>query len=268
MNIKDRITLDVDEVGVARVTLTRANKHNALDFAMFMAIRQCQKWLNKNRSVRVVVLQGEGEDFCTGLDTKSVMNSPSQAIRLLFKYWPSKANLAQQACIGWRQLSVPVIAVIHGRCWGGGLQVALGADIRLVTENASLSIMESHWGLIPDMGGNKLLSELMPIDQAKYLAMTAQSIDAKQAILHGLATAELSQDRHELNTLISTLLKRSPDVLAGVKGLYNHNWHKSLGNMLGAETVKQIRILMSPNQKIAQRRAQGQEAAFHSRKIK
>ncbi|MFC1796720.1 crotonase/enoyl-CoA hydratase family protein [Pseudomonadota bacterium] len=158
---------------VAHIRLNRAEKHNALNMEMFEAIAKAQKQVAKNRKLRAIILSGEGVDFCTGLDVKSVMKNRSDMLRLLWKWLPWQSNLAQRVSTGWRKIPVPVIAAVHGRCWGGGLQIALGADFRIVQPETSLSIMEGKWGLIPDMGGTLALRELMPRDQAMRLAMTA-----------------------------------------------------------------------------------------------
>ncbi|MCW8869757.1 MAG: crotonase/enoyl-CoA hydratase family protein, partial [Proteobacteria bacterium] len=158
---------------VAYVNLARPDKRNALDMAMFEEIDAIIQRLLKNRSLRAVILTGQGEDFCSGLDVKSVMASPKNPLRLLFKWLPWRSNLAQRVSTGWRRLPVPVIAAIQGRCWGGGLQIVLGADFRIATPDASFSIMEGRWGLIPDMGGSLTLREHCRADVAKELTMTA-----------------------------------------------------------------------------------------------
>ena len=154
--IKLRVNLKVTD-GIAYVNLNRAEKCNALDIDMFVAIKKIIKSLKVDRSVRAVIVTGNGEDFCSGLDIKSVMSSTKTPLSLLFKWFPWHANLAQYVSVGWKDIPVPVIMVIKGRCWGGGLQIALGADFRISTPDASFSIMESRWGLIPDMGGTLAL---------------------------------------------------------------------------------------------------------------
>ena len=164
-------------------------------------------------------------------------------VKLLWKWLPWRSNLAQQVSVGWRELAVPVFAAIHGRCWGGGLQIALGADFRIVEPGASLSIMEGKWGLIPDMGGTLSLRELMARDQAMWLAMSAEEFSAQRALELGLVTA-LAQDPVSTALDMATkLLERSPAAVAGVKRLYRHSWTGSAGAALARETACQIRIL-------------------------
>ena len=140
--------------------LNRPEKHNAINMEMFIAIDSTIKQLARDKTVRAVIVSGNGDNFCSGIDIKSVLTNPKHAIRLLWKWLPGNANLAQRVSVGWRMLDVPVIMAISGHCWGGGMQIALGGDFRIATPNASLAVMEAHWGLIPDMGGTLALQEL------------------------------------------------------------------------------------------------------------
>ena len=247
---------------IANLRLNRAEKHNALDLSMFEAIAKAQKQLAKRRDLRAVILSGEGVDFCTGLDVKALMKSRNGMLKLLWKWLPWQANLAQVVSTGWRNLSVPVIAAVHGRCWGGGLQIALGADFRIVHPEASLSIMEGQWGLIPDMGGTLALRELMSRDQAMRLAMTATRVTGTEANELGLATLLDAQPLDAANSLALELLERSPDAVAAAKRLYRKSWSGRPGTALARETLYQIRVLSSPNQRIAVRRQLGTDIEF------
>jgi enoyl-CoA hydratase/carnithine racemase len=257
MNIGNRISLNVEK-HIATVQLSRPEKHNALDLKMFQAIAGMQHKLAGARGLRAVILTGAGVDFCTGLDIKSLMKDRSGMRKLLWKWLPWRANLAQQVAVGWRRLPVPVFAAIHGRCWGGGMQIALGTDFRIVEPSASLSIMEGKWGLIPDMGGTLALRELTSRDQAMRLAMSAAEFSADQALDLGLAT-ELSEDSAARATEIAQqFTERSPDAVAAVKRLYRKSWSGGTGMALARETAYQLRILSGGNQKIAVRRQLGE----------
>jgi len=228
---------------VAHVQLNRPDKHNALDFAMFTAIDRVQKSLKRERAVRAVVLSGSGVDFCTGLDVKSAMHDRVGMVRLLWKWLPWRANLAQRVATGWRELRMPVVVALHGRCWGGGLQIALGGDFRIAKPDASLSIMESKWGLIPDMAGTLALRELLGRDQAMKLAMTAEEISGERALELGLVT-ELSEDPlTAARAFAAELADRPEDAVAGVKRLYRKSWTGSAGAALARESAYQVRIL-------------------------
>ncbi len=256
-----RVLISINEQ-VAEVRLNRAAKHNALDIDMFTAIASAQKQLAKDRSLRAVIVSGEGEDFSSGLDVKSLMKDRLGTLKLLWKWLPWRANLAQIVSVGWRRLPVPVIAAIHGRCWGGGLQIALGADFRMVSPDASLSIMEGRWGLIPDMGGTLALRELMTRDQAMKLAMTANILTGAQAAKFGLVT-ELSEEPLQVaRDLAHQMRDRSPDAVAAVKRLYRKSWAAGSGRTLARETAYQIRIFSGANQGIAVKRQLGEDRAY------
>lgn len=247
---QQRITLEIDN-NIAIVRLNRADKHNAIDMAMFQALDQVSKKLRKNKAIRAVFLCGNGEDFCSGLDVKSVLNEKSNILKLLFKFIPGSSNLAQRVSTNWRKIPVPVIAIIQGRCWGGGLQIALGADFRITTPDASFSIMEAKWGLIPDMGANLALRELVNIDVAKQLAMTGQVIDAEQALGYGLISQVAEAPYQAAQQFIKPFTERSPDAVAAVKKLYNNNWHKKSWHMLAKESWYQIKVILGKNQRRA-----------------
>ncbi len=241
-----RVTIEISN-NIAHVKLNRADKLNALDMAMFIAIRNTIKSLKKNRDIRAVIVSGSGDDFCSGLDVKSIMKSPMSMIKLLFKALPWRANLAQVVSTGWQEIPVPVICAIHGRCWGGGLQIALGADFRFATADSSLSIMEGKWGLIPDMGGTVALRDLIAIDQAKKLAMTAETFTGEQALALNLVTTVTATPLADAQAFAQSLIKKSPDALAANKKLYNNSWNDSKGWALFRESYYQIRILMGKN---------------------
>ena len=242
MQIDHRILLTV-ESRIARVQLNRPEKHNALDLEMFSAIAETQKKLARESDLRAVVLSGSGIDFCTGLDVKSMMKNRIGMFKLLWKWLPWRANLAQQVSVGWRNLSVPVFCAIHGRCWGGGLQIAMGTDFRITEPGASLSIMEGKWGLIPDMGGTLALRELMARDHAMWLAMTADEISAQRALELGLVTNLAKNPVDTALDMAMQLVERSPDAVAAVKRLYRKSWSGSPGAALARETGYQMRIL-------------------------
>ncbi len=266
MKIRNRISLTLENQ-VAQVQMDRPEKRNALDMEMFRAIAEVQGKLARERGLRAVILSGSGVDFCSGLDVRALMKDRAGMIRLLWKWFPWRANLAQQVSVGWRTLPVPVFAAVQGRCWGGGLQIALGADFRFVHPAASLSIMEGRWGLIPDMGGTLALRELMERDQAMWLAMSAEEFSGTRAKELGLATA-LAED--PLGTALEAarqLLERSPDTVAAIKRLYRKSWTGGSGAVLARESWYQVRILRGSNQRIAVHRQTGKDTAWqHAKK--
>jgi len=255
---------------IATVTLNRADKHNALDMEMFYAIDSAIKNLKNNKDVRAIILHGAGEDFCSGLDVKAIMRSPKNSLKLLFKWLPNHANLAQRVSSAWQTLPVPVIAAIQGRCWGGGLQIALGADIRIATQNSNWSIMENRWGLIPDMGGTLAFKTLMRQDIALELAMSAQQISGEQAQEYGLVTHLEDKPLLAAKKLAKELIENSPDANAAIKKLLRNSWWSSSAMTLLRESFYQIKVLMNKNQRIAVQRqlSKDNKKAFLPRKFK
>ena len=235
---------------IAHVRLARPEKHNALDMAMFKAIVKTIKTLKKDRSIRAVIISGLGPDFCTGLDVKSIMKSAKSPLKLLFKFNPWSANLAQKVSTDWQKIAAPVIVAIHGRCWGGGLQIALGADFRIATPDASLSILEGRWGLIPDMGGTLALRELCRMDVAKELAMTAKFINGNESLDAGLVTHVSEDPLAKAQTLANEICLQSPDTVGAVKKLYNKSWFGSSAAVLMRESFYQLKIILGKNSKI------------------
>ena len=243
---EQRVSVEITD-NIAHVKLNRADKLNSLDMPMFIAIRKTIKSLRKNREIRAVIVSGNGDDFCSGLDVKSIMKSQKNMIKLLFKALPWRANLAQIVSTGWQDIPVPVICAIHGRCWGGGLQIALGADFRFATPDSSLSILEGKWGLIPDMGGTIALRDVIAIDQAKKLAMTAEMFSGEQALALNLVTEVTPTPLADAQAFALSLLPLSPDAIAANKRLYNKSWQSSKGWALFRESYYQLKILMGKN---------------------
>jgi enoyl-CoA hydratase/carnithine racemase len=265
----DNTVLLTIENQIAYVTLNREEKHNALNMSMFYQIDSVIKQLRKNRDIRAVIVQGKGCDFCSGLDIKSVMKSPLNIFKLLFKWLPGQSNLAQRVSTGWRTIPVPVIMVLHGRVLGGGLQIALGGDFRFVQTNSTLSIMEAKWGLIPDMGGTLALKEHLPVDQAKLLAMTGKELSANEALEYKLITSVSDTPLEQALALAEELSQQSPDAIAGVKKLYNKAWWHSARFALAKESYYQIKVMLSKNQAIKsyyQTHEPSQGKGFKSRK--
>ncbi|MFE8070921.1 crotonase/enoyl-CoA hydratase family protein [Marinobacteraceae bacterium S3BR75-40.1] len=246
----ERVLLEIED-GIATVTLNRPDKYNGLDMPMFDAIAKTARQLQKDRDVRVVILKGAGEAFCSGLDVKTVSRNPLNFARLLMKPGRKIANLAQEMGYLWREVPAPVIAVTHGYCFGGGLQIALGADFRYTTPDCEFSIMESKWGLIPDMSLMTTLPGLMAMDQAKRLAMTAERVDGHKARELGLVTEVTEDPEAAARAFAEELKARSPDAIAGIKLLFNRAWKADDKTALDWETKLQQKIIARWNQRAA-----------------
>lgn len=238
------------ENNIAFVKLNRPEKHNAMNMRMFEEINKVITAIKQDCTIRAVIVSGEGEDFCSGIDVKSMFSNKRYALKLLFKWLPWQSNMAQRVSTGWKQLPVPVIFALHGRCWGAGLQIALSADFRYAAPSASLSIMEAKWGLIPDMGGTLGLKELLPIDKAKELAMTAKEISGLEALEINLVTKVCDKPQEEAFNFATQLTTQSPDAIAGCKKLYNNSWWSGDGKALARETWYQLKVFLSQNYRI------------------
>jgi len=239
------------EGGVADVRLNRPEKMNALDAAMFEGIAETGKALANDRSLRAVVLSGEGRAFCAGLDFASFMamagrDRPTR--NLLDRADGGAANYAQQAAWAWAELPVPVIAAVHGVAFGGGLQIALGADIRYVTPDAQLSVMEIKWGLIPDMSGTQTLRRLVRLDVAKELTFTGRIVSGTEAVALGLATHVSSNPLQEALELAREIAGKSPNAIRVGKQLLNRAGVISVEEGLRLEESLQLGLIGKPNQ--------------------
>lgn len=245
---------------VAYATMIRADKHNALDWDMFCGLVAAARSLRKDRLLRAVILQGEGASFCSGLDVPSFAKQPLKGLRIFLKYGIFTTNLAQEVAWAWRKLAVPVIAVVHGRCYGAGMQLALGADFRYAKPDAELSIMEVKWGLVPDMSGTVTLRELLPMDVAKELTMTGRILSGTQAKELGLVTHVVDDPLAAAEQFVAELKTRSPDAIAGAKALFHRSWNASVRGAFNHESWIQLRMFLSRNQRAAARANFAKEA--------
>jgi len=252
--MEDRVSISIAD-GVADVRLVRADKMNALDAAMFEALVAATERLAGEKGVRAVVLSGEGRAFCAGLDMgrfAAMKEHGGNGIaggeaRDLTARTHGKANFPQQAVWGWRQLPVPVIAAIHGVAFGGGFQLALGADIRLLAPDTRMSIMEIKWGLVPDMAGTPILAGLVRDDILRELTYTGRIFSAQEALGYGLATRVCDDPRAAALELAREIAGKSPDAIRAAKRLLN-NLSVDPGPALLAESVEQQKLMGAPNQ--------------------
>lgn len=250
--MEDRISIDISG-GVADVRLVRSDKMNALDDKMFEALIDATKALNANKSVRCVVLSGEGRAFCAGLDMgnfgKMADGAGSGVSRgRLEERTHGIANRPQQAVWGWRQLRVPVIAAIHGVALGGGLQVMLGSDIRIIHPETKLSILEVKWGLVPDMSSTAIMRHIVREDIIRELTYTGRMFSGTEAKEYGFAT-HLSETPHEDAMKLATeIASKSPDSVQTAKRLYNELPDKSDAEALLGESIAQDGLIGSKNQ--------------------
>jgi enoyl-CoA hydratase/carnithine racemase len=251
MMAERRVTLEITD-GVADVRLARPDKRNALDVAMFAALVAAGEQLKSEPGVRAVVLSGEGPDFCAGLDFGS-FQAMRDGERLSLQAdlppgdGPARAT-GQRAAFVWTEVPVPVIAAVTGNALGGGLQIALGADIRIVAPDAKLSVLEIRWGLIPDMTGSQLLPELVGRDVAKELTFSGRMVSGTEAVALGLATRVDPDPRQAALELARSVAGRSPHAIRAAKRLLDLAGRVDLETGFAAEQKEIGDLIGSPNQ--------------------
>ena len=253
---EDRVSITITD-GIADVRMTRADKRNALDNAMFAALAAAGERLKTEPGVRVVVLSGEGSSFCAGLDFATMSALAGGGERAADR--PAEGNpgemkdgrithLGQQVCWVWQEVPVPVIAAVHGHALGGGIQIALGADIRIVHPDTQMSVREIHWGLVPDMTGTMMLSQLVRADVAKELVLTARVFDGREAHQLGLVTKLSDNPYDDAMAMSREIAGRSPDAVRAGKALLNGLLNQGAAEQFAAERQHIGSLIGRPNQ--------------------
>jgi enoyl-CoA hydratase/carnithine racemase len=245
--VGERVRVDVRD-HVATVTLSRPDKHNALDQAMFEAIVAAAEQVATTPGVRAVVLHGAGPSFCSGLDLGSLMSAEDGLAGVVEELGGEVPNRFQRVAYDWIALPVPVVAAVHGNCLGGGLQIALAADIRIATPDARLSVMEVKWGLVPDMSLTQTLPRLVGIDVAKELTFTGRVFGGEEALALGVVTRVTGDPLAAAQELAAEIAGRSPDAVRGAKRLLDQAWNRPPAEGLALEAEIQRGLIGSPNQ--------------------
>ncbi len=243
----DSILVDVDE-HIATVTLNRPEKLNAADMSVFAGMIEAGEALAERDDVRAIVLQGAGRSFCTGIDVQSLMadgNFMTKAFEVTDK---SPANFAQRAAFVWQEVPQPVIAAVHGQCFGGGLQFAMAADIRIGAPDVDMRVLEIKWGLIPDMSLTQTALHCVPIDVLKELTFTGRSVSGEEALRLGLLTQVHSDPKASAYELAHTIAGKNPDAIRRAKQLFNEGWRSNLDASLQLEATLQQQVIGKPNQ--------------------
>jgi enoyl-CoA hydratase/carnithine racemase len=253
--MSDRVKVSIDG-GVADVRFNRPEKMNALDREMFEAVAEAGEHLKHEPSVRAVVLSGEGRGFCAGLDVGSFQGlagddgaSGDAPVRDITEVDEGRiTHLGQQAVYVWQELEVPVIAAVHGVALGGGIQIALGADIRYVAPDARLAVLEIRFGIIPDMTGTWMLPKVVGLDVAKELTFTGRMVDGEEAVRIGLATKVTATPYEDALELARTIAAKSPQAIRGAKKLLNQSGSVDVARQFRDERSTIGSLLGSPNQ--------------------
>ncbi|CAN5490126.1 crotonase/enoyl-CoA hydratase family protein [soil metagenome] len=259
----ERVRIETGD-GVASVRLTRGDKHNGLDWTMFESLNAALDDLEAaGEDVRAVVLSGEGPSFCAGLDFKSFMSNEGGGDLLgqgFAAASDSPANFAQRVAYGWRELEVPVVAALQGNCLGGGLQIALGADIRIAAPGTRMSVMEIRYGLIPDMSLSRTLPRLVRDDVARELTYTGRVVEVDEALALGLVTRIADDPLAAANELAAQIASASPSAIRSAKRLWTESWHASAADGLALEEELQRALIGGADQAAAVGAALGDEA--------
>lgn len=235
------LTVDGDR---AYVALDRPDKHNGLTIEMLRDLVRVARVVGGRDDIRAVILSGNGPSFSSGLDIAQAMGDPLTIVRNFVPIPWLGTNTFQEACWAWRRLPQPVIAAVHGHCFGGGLQLALAADIRYASPDADFAVMEAKHGLIPDMTGAATLSRLIGMDKALLLTMTADPVDAAYAERIGLITEVTADPRAAAEKLADRIAARSPHAVASAKRLFDRSWHAGLRRTLGIERATQLPLIV------------------------
>jgi len=243
-----RVSITMDADGVAQVRLIRADKMNALDPDMFAALIDAGRVLHDLKGLRAVVLSGEGRSFCAGLDLTSMANTARHDRVPLTDRTHGNANHAQQVAIQWRKLPVPVVAAVHGVCFGGGLQVASGADIRVVDPAARLAVMEMKWGLVPDMAGYALWKGLVRDDVLRELTYTNREFTGAEARELGFATHLDPNPLARATAIAAEIASRNPHAQRAAKRLFGRYLEVGTDEILMEESIEQQKLIGSRNQ--------------------
>jgi len=248
----DIVTININAQGIADVRLNRADKYNALNSAMFRALAEAGEALKENKNLRAVVLSGEGKGFCAGLDMTAMMSeSGGPAGKQGNRFQPQGtdiANFFQKPAFIWNEIPVPVIAAIHGAAYGGGFQIAMGADIRIGRHDAKLSIMEIKWGLIPDMSACATLPNICSLAVAKELTYTGRIVEAEEALRLGLINHKVDDHLASAFELAEVIASKSPDAIRMGKQLLEQTWQLAPREALQKEAILQRQLIGKPNQ--------------------
>lgn len=240
--------------GIAHVQLTRPDKRNALDDAMFQAIAQAGEQLKHDAGVRAVVLSGEGLSFCAGLDFGGFQSMSERGADTASDSGIGAmaegriTHLAQQIAWVWQEVPVPVIAALQGHALGGGMQLALGADIRIAHPDTKMSMREVHWGLIPDMTGTLRLSRLVRDDVMKDLVFTGRIFPASEGATLGVVTRLSNDPVADAMAAATEIVGRSPSAVRGAKQLINRLSNAGAAEHFAAEREIIFKLIGSPNQ--------------------
>lgn len=251
---------------VLTVTLNRPDKKNAMSLQMMEELIGVATSLKKDRALRAVIINGEGDTFCAGIDLGD-LNDSKNALKGLYELLKPSQSIFQRVCLIWREVPMPVILVSHGYCIGAGMQLALGCDFRITAADCKFSIMETKWGLVPDMGLTQSALHLLPIDTLKELTMTARLISAEEAEKLHLVTHIDADPYQRAQALAAEIATRSPDAVLASKRVLNQMSKQSF-TALYQEKMWQLKLMAGgKNRKLAIKKAKDSSVQFLKRQF-
>lgn len=248
LSSNERVTVELADNGVAHVRFVRTDKMNALDAQMFASMIEAAQTLAKTKGVRAVVLSGEGRAFCAGIDLSNFTNSTDAGERRLETRTHGDTNTFQEVAYQWRRLGVPVIAAVHGVCFGGGLQIASGVDIRVVHPETRMAVMEMKWGLVPDMAGYALWRGLVRDDVLRELVYTNREFSGAEAHGLGFATFVEEDPLSRAMEIAEVVASKNPHAIQAAKRLQDVMHEASAADILMSESLEQDKISRTKNQ--------------------
>jgi enoyl-CoA hydratase/carnithine racemase len=248
LSADERVTIELTDNGIAHVRFVRTDKMNALDPDMFDSMISAANTLTRTKGVRVVVLSGEGRAFCAGIDLSNFTNSSNGGERRLATRTHGNTNMFQEVAFQWRKLGVPVIAAVHGVCFGGGLQIASGADIRVVHPETRMAVMEMKWGLVPDMAGFALWRGLVRDDVLRELVYTNREFSGAEAQALGFATHVEEDPVARAMEIAEVIAGKNPDAIRASKRLHDAMYDATTDDILMQESLAQDKISRTKNQ--------------------
>lgn len=282
-NKESAVTCEINN-HIADVRINRPKKYNAINADVITEMNLILDELESIDDLRVVVLSGNNGNFCAGIDiemlagvsgaskkpdSSSKKSSSKREPKELYPRSDTFPNKGQRLSTGWHDLSVPVIAALDGCVFGAGMQVALGADIRVARADAKLSIMETKWGLIPDMGITRTIRHLLPRDVAMKLTLTSQVLSGSDAKELGLVTDIVEDPLTEAFKLAESIASKSPDATSLTKALFNYAWDHEPEQGLQMEEELVLALSKHPNQlEAVKANLQNREPDFVPRVIK
>ncbi|WP_350561477.1 crotonase/enoyl-CoA hydratase family protein [Psychrobacter sp. CAL346-MNA-CIBAN-0220] len=248
------------------LTLNRPHKKNAMSFEMMQELIQVATHISKDKTLRAVIINGAEETFCAGIDLGD-LNQPKNQAYALWELIKPRQSLFQRVCLIWRDVPIPVIAVLEGHCIGAGLQLALACDVRISHPDCKLSIMEAKWGLVPDMGLTQSALGVVRADVLKELAMSARIFDGKQGKQLGLISHCSASPLEDAETLAAEFAQRSPDAVLASKRVINAMYQQS-ALTLYQEKIWQVKLMLGRNRKLALKKAKQASTAFTKRQFR